>query len=63
MRMMAKFGDKDYRRNINPELEDLGIAFIFEPTQADNFLIVSSRAFAGFNTHMSIEVMWVLCGD
>jgi len=55
--MMAKFGDKNYRRNVNPELEDLGIAFVFEPTQANNFLIGSSRAFVGFNTHVSIEVM------
>jgi len=55
--MMAKFGDKNYRRNVSPELEDLGIAFIFEPTQANNFLIGSSRAFVGFNTHVSIEVM------
>jgi len=55
--MMAKFGDKNYRRNVSPELEDLGIAFVFEPTQANNFLIGSSRAFVGFNTHVSIEVM------
>jgi len=55
--MMAKFGDKNYRRNVSPELEDLGIAFVFEPTQANNFLIGSSRAFIGFNTHVSIEVI------
>jgi len=55
--MMAKFGDKNYRRNVSPELEDLGIAFVFEPTQANNFLIGSSRAFFGFNTHVSIEIM------
>jgi len=55
--MMAKFGDENYKRNISPELEELGIAFVFEPTLSDNFLIGSSRAFAGFDTRVSIEVM------
>jgi len=55
--MMAKFGDENYKRNVSPELEDLGIAFVFEPTLSDNFLIGSSRAFAGFDTRVSIEVM------
>jgi len=55
--MMAKFGDKNYRRNVSPKLEDLGIAFVFEPTLSNNFLIGSSRAFAGFDTRVSIEVM------
>lgn len=55
--MMAKFGSENYKRNIRPELEKLGIAFVFEPTLADNFLIGSSRAFVGFDTQVSIEVM------
>lgn len=55
--MMAKFGDENYKRNIRPELEELGIAFVFEPTLSDNFLIGSSRAFVGFDTDVSIEVM------
>ena len=55
--MMAKFGDENYKRNVNSRLEDLGIAFVFEPTLSDNFLIGSSRAFVGFDTTVSIEVM------
>jgi len=55
--MMAKFGDENYKRNVSQELERLGIAFIFEPTLSDNFLIGSSRAFVGFDTQVSIEVM------
>ncbi|GAI07742.1 unnamed protein product, partial [marine sediment metagenome] len=55
--MMAKFGDENYKRNVSTELEDLGIAFVFEPTLSDNFLIGSSRSFAGFDTRVSIEVM------
>jgi sarcosine oxidase subunit beta len=55
--MMAKFGDKNYKRNVRPELENLGIAFVFEPTLSNNFLIGSSRAFVGFDTNVSVEVM------
>ncbi len=55
--MMAKFGDENYSRNVSPELEEMGIAFVFEPTLENNFLIGSSRAFVGFNTDVSIEVM------
>jgi glycine/D-amino acid oxidase-like deaminating enzyme len=55
--MMAKFGDADYKRNVSPDIEKNGIAFVFEPTLADNFLIGSSRAFVGYNTDVSIEVM------
>lgn len=55
--MMAKFGDENYKRNVRPELEKLGIAFVFEPILSNNFLIGSSRAFVGFDTDVSIEVM------
>lgn len=55
--MMAKFGDKNYKRNVRPELENLGIAFVFEPTLSNNFLIGSSRAFVGFDTNVSVKVM------
>jgi len=54
---MAKSQNENYKRNVNPQLEELGIAFIFEPALADNFLIGSSRAFVGFGTSVSIEVM------
>jgi len=55
--MMAKFGGSDYQRNIDPKLEELGIAFVFERTTDNNFIIGSSRAFVGFDTRVSIEVM------
>ncbi len=55
--MMAKFGNKDYARNVSQELEEMGIALVFEPTLENNFLIGSSRAFVGFNTEVSLEVM------
>ena len=55
--MIAKSQDGNYKRNIRPELEKLGIAFVFEPTLSNNFLIGSSRAFVGFDTDVSIEVI------
>jgi len=55
--MMAKFGPQHYRRDVEPELDELGIAMVFEPTESGNFLIGSSRAFVGYNTDVSLEVM------
>ena len=55
--MMAKFGSQNYKRDIHPILEKHGIAFVFEPTAANNFLIGSSRQFVGHDTRTSIEVI------
>lgn len=55
--MLAKSQNRNYRRNIDPKLEKLGIAFVFEPTLSNNFLIGSSRAFVAFDTDLSVEVM------
>ena len=48
--LMAKFSGGDYQRNVTPEMENYGIAFVFEPTRAGNFLIGSSRRFVGRDT-------------
>ncbi|MFN2362744.1 MAG: NAD(P)/FAD-dependent oxidoreductase [Halarsenatibacteraceae bacterium] len=55
--MMAKFGNKNYKRNVHPKLDELGIAFVYEPTGANNFLIGSSRRFVGFDTSLSFDIM------
>lgn len=55
--LMAKFGSSTYKRNIRPELDQMGIALVLEPTHSDNFLIGSSRAFKGFDKEVTIEVM------
>lgn len=55
--MMAKFGSGEYKRDVSPDLEKLGIAMVIEPTMSGNFLLGSSRAFVGFNKTISIEVM------
>ncbi|HKL12872.1 MAG TPA: FAD-dependent oxidoreductase [Halanaerobiales bacterium] len=55
--MMAKFGEKDYSRKVHEVIDKNGIAFVFEPTQANNFLIGSSRRFVGYDTRLSLDVM------
>ena len=55
--MMAKFGNENYKRNVHPKLDELGIAFVYEPTGANNFLIGSSRRFVGFDTSLSFDIM------
>jgi len=47
--LMAKFGNRTYRRRIPPEMERYNIAFVYEPTEAGNFLIGSSRRFTGMD--------------
>ncbi|WP_028323725.1 NAD(P)/FAD-dependent oxidoreductase [Desulfatirhabdium butyrativorans] len=58
--LMAKFGNSGYRRAITPEMERYNIAFVYEPTDAGNFLIGSSRLFTGMNTHCDIPVLRAL---
>ncbi len=48
--LMTKFEKEGYRRRVTPEMEANGVAFVLEPTGAGNFLIGSSRRFAGFDT-------------
>jgi sarcosine oxidase subunit beta len=54
--MMAKFENSDYTRNVTLEMEKYGVALVFEPTEAQNFLIGSSRRFVGMDTSCQIEV-------
>jgi sarcosine oxidase subunit beta len=55
--MMAKFESRDYSRNVTPEMEKYGVALVFEPTEATNFLIGSSRRFMGMDTSCHIDVL------
>jgi sarcosine oxidase subunit beta len=55
--MMAKFEGGSYTRNVTPEMEKYGVALVFEPTEAKNFLIGSSRRFVGMDTSCHIEVL------
>lgn len=58
--LMAKFGKGDYQRRITPEMEKYGIAFFMEPTGAGNYLIGSSRQFAGEDIRVDVRVLKAL---
>lgn len=55
--LMAKFQGGDYKRDVPPDVEEYGVAFVFEPTHANNFLMGSSRRFVGRDTSCHIGVM------
>lgn len=51
--LISKFGGE---RTVDPMTEKYGVALVFEPTEAQNFLIGSSRQFVGFDTRVDHEV-------
>lgn len=55
--LMAKFQGGEYKRDVPPDVEEYGVAFVFEPTHANNFLMGSSRRFVGRDTRCHIGVM------
>jgi sarcosine oxidase subunit beta len=58
--MMAKFDSQGYVRQVTPAMKKYGVALVFEPTEAQNFLIGSSRRFVGIDTSCDIEVLRAL---
>ena len=58
--MLTKFGSGDYKRKVSPRVERNGVAFVFEPTASNKFLIGSSRSFVGEDISCDIEVMQAL---
>lgn len=57
--LMAKFGGTS-KRAVEPDMETHGVAFVFEPTPHGNFLIGSSRQFAGYDTACDPRVLRLL---
>lgn len=55
--LMAKFQGGDYKRPVPEHIERNGVAFVFEPTHSNNFLIGSSRRFVDEDISCEIEVM------
>lgn len=55
--MMAKFDSHGYTRQVTPEMKKYGVALVFEPTEAQNFLIGSSRRFVGMDTACHVDVL------
>jgi sarcosine oxidase subunit beta len=58
--MMAKFDSEGYVRQVTPEMKKYGVALVFEPTEAQNFLVGSSRRFVGMDTSCQIDVLRAL---
>ncbi|MEH7391027.1 NAD(P)/FAD-dependent oxidoreductase [Bacillus sp. JJ1474] len=52
--LISKFGGQ---RRVDPLTEKYGVALVFEPTESQNFLIGSSREFAGFNLQVNNEIL------
>ncbi|MCM3698807.1 FAD-binding oxidoreductase [Paenibacillus macerans] len=52
--LISKFGGT---RQVDPRFEQYGIALVFEPTASQNFLIGSSRQFAGMDSRVDQEVI------
>lgn len=52
--LMSKFGS---RRQVDAAAERYGVAFVFEPTASQNFLIGSSRQFVGFDLRVDPQVV------
>jgi len=54
--LMAKFGGGG-RSGVEPDMEKFGVALVFEPTPAGNFLVGSSREFVGFDTRCDGHIL------
>jgi len=51
--LISKFGGE---RQVSADVEKYGVALVFEPTESQNFLIGSSREFAGYDTKVNTKV-------
>ena len=58
--MLSKFEDINYERKVSPLVEKHNVAFVIEPTLAENCIIGSCRAFEGYDRRNSLEVMSAL---
>lgn len=58
--MLTKFQSGEYERPVSERVKRNEVAFVFEPTASNNFLIGSSRSFVGEDIHSDIDVMQAL---
>lgn len=58
--MLTKFQGAGYERKVSERVKRNEVAFVFEPTGHNNFLIGSSRSFVGENINSEIDVMQAL---
>jgi glycine/D-amino acid oxidase-like deaminating enzyme len=55
--IMAKLDTGGYKRQVTQEMEAFGVALVFEPTDAGNFIFGSSRRFVGMNVSTDNRVI------
>lgn len=55
--LLSKFGGE---RQVDEETKKYGVALVFEPTAAQNFLIGSSREFVGYDTTVNWDIARVM---
>ena len=55
--IVTRLEQNDYQREVTPVMEKYGIAFALEPTNANNFLIGTSRYFTGFDLSSNKELL------
>lgn len=58
--MLTKFQSHGYERPVSERVRRNEVAFVFEPTASNNFLIGSSRSFVGEDIRSEIDVMQAL---
>ncbi len=56
--MAAQFtGDSDYKSSTTAEMQKYGVAFVYEPTGNNNYLLGSSRTMFGYDIRCKAEIM------
>jgi sarcosine oxidase subunit beta len=55
--MLSKFEDINYERKVSPLVEKNNVAFVIEPTPAQNMIVGSNRSFSGYNMKNTIDAI------
>lgn len=58
--LMVKLQGGEYDRKVDADIEEYGVAMVFEPTRDNNFLLGSSRRFAGWDMNCDFAVLRAL---
>ena len=58
--LMVKLQGGEYKRDVDDDIEEYGVAMVFEPTHDNNFLIGSSRRFVDWDMNCDFNVMRAL---
>jgi len=58
--LMVKLQGGEYKRDVDEDIEEYGVAMVYEPTRDNNFLIGSSRRFVDWDMDCNFNVMRAL---